>query len=229
MQDLPKMTQSPENFRVLELKEKVGIERLGIMSSQVWHDDPQGLLFTLSRYKFVSSILRDYKNVLEIGCGDGFYSRIVQQKVKKLTLTDHDPIFIEDIRNRNSENWTVEAKVLNPLNSKVEGLYDGIYFLDVLEHIDKKEENNFIENSLNALDKNGTMIIGMPSLESQKYASEISKKGHINCKTGKEFLSLMKNFFYSVNIFSMNDEVVHTGFWPMSHYLFAVCNLRTYK
>ena len=176
MQDLPKMTQSPENFRVLELKEKVGIERLGIMSSQVWHDDPQGLLFTLSRYKFVSSILRDYKNVLEIGCGDGFYSRIVQQKVKKLTLTDHDPIFIEDIRNRNSENWTVEAKVLNPLNSKVEGLYDGIYFLDVLEHIDKKEENNFIENSLNALDKNGTMIIGMPSLESQKYASEISKR-----------------------------------------------------
>jgi hypothetical protein len=26
-----------------------------------------------------------------------------------------------------------------------------------------------------------------------------------------------------VFLFSMNDEVVHTGFYPMAHYLFAVC------
>ena len=228
MKDLPSSTQSPENNRVLELKEKIGIERLGIMSSQVWHDDPQGLLFTLSRYKFVSSMLRDFQNVLEIGCGDGFYSRLVQQKVKRLTLTDHDPIFIEDIKKRNTNNWSINAEVLNPLKSKVEGLFDGIYLLDVLEHIHKNDEKIFINNILNGLEKNGTMIIGMPSLESQKYASDISRKGHINCKSGRELLMLMKNFFYSVNIFSMNDEVVHTGFWPMSHYLFAVCNLRSY-
>mgnify|MGYP007028595943 CR=1 FL=1 len=30
-------------------------------------------------------------------------------------------------------------------------------------------------------------------------------------------------FFDNVFLFSMNDEVVHTGFTPMAHYLFALC------
>ena len=34
---------------------------------------------------------------------------------------------------------------------------------------------------------------------------------------------LLKNYFENVFLFSMNDEVVHTGFTPMAHYLFAVC------
>lgn len=225
MSELPIETKSIENSRVLELRDSVGIERLGIMSSQVWHDDPQGLLFTLSRYKFVSRILKDFKNVLEIGCGDGFYSRLVQQQVKLLTITDHDPIFINDIKNRNPENWNLNAKVLNPLLSKIHGEFDGIYFLDVLEHINRKEEEIFISNIINSLTPQGTLIVGMPSLESQLYASEISKEGHINCKTGRELKSFMEKFFSNVTIFSMNDEIVHTGFWPMSHYLFAICNI----
>ena len=54
------------------------------MSSQAWFDDPQLMLFTLSRYKFVSRIFRGFDKVLEIGCGDAFYSRIVQQQVRVL-------------------------------------------------------------------------------------------------------------------------------------------------
>ena len=33
----------------------------------------------------------------------------------------------------------------------------------------------------------------------------------------------MKIFFKHVFLFSMNDEVVHTGFEKMAHYLFVVC------
>jgi hypothetical protein len=32
----------------------------------------------------------------------------------------------------------------------------------------------------------------------------------------------MERHFRTVFIFSMNDEVVHTGFSPMAHYLLAV-------
>ncbi|CCQ53625.1 hypothetical protein CWATWH8502_2077 [Crocosphaera watsonii WH 8502] len=64
--------------------------------------------------------------------------------------------------------------------------------------------------------------MGMPSLESQAYASEGSKQGHVNCKTGKDLKALMLDYFHNVFMFSMNDEVVHTGFFPMSHYLFAL-------
>ena len=32
----------------------------------------------------------------------------------------------------------------------------------------------------------------------------------------------MSKFFHNVFIFSMNDEVIHTGFYPMAHYLWAI-------
>ena len=54
-------------------------------------------------------------------------------------------------------------------------------------------------------------------------ASPPSKAGHVNCKDGLGFRALMQRFFHNVFLFSMNDEVVHTGFYPMAHYLFALC------
>ncbi|EMI72092.1 hypothetical protein LEP1GSC072_0162 [Leptospira noguchii str. Bonito] len=33
--------------------------------------------------------------MVEVGCGDGFCSRIVKQEVQRLTITDIDPLFIE--------------------------------------------------------------------------------------------------------------------------------------
>jgi hypothetical protein len=63
----------------------------------------------------------------------------------------------------------------------------------------------------------------VPSLESQTYASVQSKLGHVNCKTGKDLQDMFERYFHNVFLFSMNDEVVHTGFTPMAHYLIAVC------
>ena len=71
--------------------------------------------------------------------------------------------------------------------------------------------------------ENGLLMIGTPSLESQAYASPPSKAGHVNCKTGTELKALLEKYFEHVFMFSMNDEVVHTGFSPMAHYLFALC------
>jgi hypothetical protein len=33
----------------------------------------------------------------------------------------------------------------------------------------------------------------------------------------------MQQYFDHVFMFSMNDEVVHTGYFPMAQYLFALC------
>ena len=62
--------------------------KLGKHVNQSWHNDPKHLLFSLSRYKFVSKMLSGYSNVLEVGAGDGFQSRIVDNNVKKLDLCD---------------------------------------------------------------------------------------------------------------------------------------------
>jgi hypothetical protein len=55
------------------------------------------------------------------------------------------------------------------------------------------------------------------------YASKYSKEGHVNCKDQPGLQALMEKFFRNVFIFSMNDEMVHTGYYPMAHYLMALC------
>jgi hypothetical protein len=63
----------------------------------------------------------------------------------------------------------------------------------------------------------------MPSLESQTYASEASRAGHVNCQSGPQLKATLERYFDNVFIFSMNDEVVHTGFHKMAHYLLGLC------
>ena len=205
------------------LEEEVRVASLGRMRNFDWHNDPRRLLFTLARYKFVSKMFDGYETVLEIGCGDAFATRIVQQTVKKVTATDFDPIFIEEIHDRRQHKWELDAHVHNMVLEPTKQSFDGIFSLDVLEHVQQSDEDAFLKNTCLSLKSHGALIIGMPSLESQTYASEGSKIGHVNCKTGTDLRDLMKNYFHSVFMFSMNDEVVHTGFFPMAHYLFAVC------
>lgn len=167
-----------------------------------------------------------YQNVLEIGCADAFGTRIVKQECEMVTVVDFDPVFIEDVKKRNSEDWLLNAKVHDILTGPVSGNFDGIFSLDVLEHIHKKDENIFCRNILSSLNETGVLIIGSPSLQSQMYASPPSKEGHINCKSGDELKELLGQFFEKVFLFSMNDEVVHTGFSPMAHYLLALCCIK---
>ena len=109
------------------------------------------------------------------------------------------------------------------LEAPLPNQHDGIYSLDVIEHIPRSSEHLYLNNLRDSLTDSGVLIIGSPSLESQAYASPPSKEGHVNCKSGEELKALLLNYFENVFLFSMNDEVVHTGFTPMAHYLFAVC------
>lgn len=220
---LNEITKEKQYKVMLDYQSAKGLESLGLMTSQAWFDDPKRLTFTLSRYKFVAKMLVGSKNVLEVGCADAFATRIVIQEVEKLTATDFDPLFVEDAKARMTERWSFDCVVHDMLERPFPGEFDGIYALDVLEHINPKEEKTFIMNMVEALTKNGVMIIGMPSIESQEYASVISKEGHVNCKTMPDLKLLMQGYFHNVFMFSMNDEVVHTGFHKMAHYIFAVC------
>lgn len=218
------LTKEPQYQELFDQKDQRGLARLGVMNSQVWHDDPRRLVFTLSRYKFVAKLFSGKNTVLEVGCGDAFASRIVQQEVGSLTAIDFDPLFIQDIQGRVDAAWPMQFAVHDMLSGPFIGKFDAVYSLDVLEHIDHKKEDQFLQNTLHSLKPEGVAIFGMPSLESQNYASPQSKDGHINCKTGNDFKILMQKYFHNVFIFAMNDEVVHTGYLPMAHYLLAVCS-----
>ena len=216
-------TKEPQYGKLSNDQENSNRESFGVMHDYTWKLDPKRVLFTFSRYKFVSKMFDGYETVLEIGCGDAFATRIVQQTVEKVTAIDFDPIFIEEIHDRHQQKWELDAHVHNMVLEPTKQSFDGIFSLDVLEHVQQSDEDTFLKNTCLSLNSHGALIIGMPSLESQTYASEGSKIGHVNCKTGTDLRDLMKKYFHSVFMFSMNDEVVHTGFFPMAHYLFAVC------
>lgn len=199
--------------------------RMGPMASEAWERDPKHLLFTLARYKFVAKMLAGRKRVLEVGCGDAFATRIVRQTVGSLIAIDFDPVMIDAARTVQSSAWPVELRTHDLLADgpvdEPDG-FDGAYALDVLEHVPHSGEVSFLSELIASLTSHAVLIIGMPSIESQRYASAISRAGHVNCKTGPELAELMGRWFPTVLSFSMNDEVVHTGFHGMAHYLFAV-------
>ena len=193
--------------------------KLGKHISAAWTRDPKHLGFVLARYKFVSKMFDGFKSVLEIGAGDGFCSWVVKQNVKQLALSDIEKINLEVY---DKKFHKTEYFIHNFIKSKLKKKYDGIYLLDVIEHINKISEHIFFRNLSHSLKKNGVMIVGTPSLESQKYASVPSKIGHINCKSYYDLKKIMQKYFERVFMFSMNDEMIHTGYYGMSHYLFAI-------
>jgi hypothetical protein len=215
-------TREPQYQRSLDLAEQQGLATLGLMTNQAWADDPKHLLFTLARYKFVAKMLSGRQHVLEVGCADAFGTRLVLQEVQRLTATDFDPVFVNDVRRRMDPQWPFDCEPHDLLSGPFPGTFDAAYALDVIEHIPPEDENRFAGNIIASLSEQGVLILGCPSLESQSHASPASKAGHVNCKTAKGLRQLMERFFHNVFLFSMNDEVVHTGFAPMAHYLIGL-------
>ncbi|NQV80115.1 MAG: class I SAM-dependent methyltransferase [Alphaproteobacteria bacterium] len=220
-------TREPQYQAALDIANDDGVTRLGLMTNQVWHDDPRRLAILLARYKFVAKMLSGAKNVLEVGCADAFGTRIVQQEVEWVTALDFDPVFIADAEQRMAQAWPMSVAVHDmlsgPFPARELRRFDGAYTLDVIEHIAPSDEEAFVANLAASLTDNGVLIVGSPSLSSQAYASPASKAGHINCKTAAELKGLLSRHFGNVFVFSMNDEVVHTGFHQMAHYYFALC------
>jgi SAM-dependent methyltransferase len=217
------LTKEPQYDVCLNLRDRQGLARFGLMSNVAWHEDPKRLTFLLSRYKFVAKMLSGMGRVLEVGCADGFATRVVRQEVGHVLATDMDPVFIADARDRVDARWPVDYQVHDILSGPVEPRgFDAVYAIDVLEHIQPEDEPKFFASVMQSISPTGVVIIGTPSVESQAYASPASKAGHVNCKTGETMRSALSPYFHNVFIFSMNDEVLHTGFFRMSNYVFGV-------
>lgn len=211
-------TREPQYGLVFDVEAEAGRAELGLMLNEAWHNDPRRLLFVLSRYKFVAKMLQGAGRVLEVGCGDAFATRLVQQAVGTVTAVDFDEVFIEDARRRMHPKWPLDLRVHDIAQGPVQGTFEAAYTLDVIEHVPVEVEHRFLANIAASLEPGGVLIVGSPSLESQVHASPQSKAGHVNCKSGPALRDLLLEHFQRAFLFSMNDEVLHTGFHPMANY-----------
>ncbi len=216
------LTREPQYQIQVELRERKGLASLGLVTNQLWHDDPRHLVFLLSRYKFVAKMLSGKNKVLEVGCGDAFGTRLVLQEVTEILAVDFDPVFVQDVNQRMGDNWKFRCIAHDFVEAPLAEKFEAAYAVDVLEHIPRANEDRFLSNVCRCLTDQGVLVVGMPSLQSQAHASPASREGHVNCKDHRDLKQLVQKYFHNVFLFSMNDEVVHTGFYPMAQYLWAI-------
>jgi len=195
---------------------------LGPWTSYSLVHDPKHMAFVLARYKFVAKMLDGKENVFEIGSGDGFGLPIVAQHVGRLHCIDWDRRLLEGNKRRLAHLTNVSYLHLDLNKTRPNIKADAIYSIDVIEHLDPEHEDMFVENMIECLTSNGILITGTPNITANQYASERSRVQHINLKGIKELRALMDRYFENVFMFGMNDEILHTGYAPMCHYIWSI-------
>jgi 2-polyprenyl-3-methyl-5-hydroxy-6-metoxy-1,4-benzoquinol methylase len=143
--------------------------------------------------------------------------------VQRLICTDIDEETLADNRARLKEFSNIAFEYFDFRQAPYPAAVEGVYLIDVLEHVFPEEEDTFLDHVARSLVPHGIGLLGTPNASSEPYASAHSKTGHVNWKSGEQLRALAQRFFHNVFMFGMNDEVIHTGFLPMSHYLLALC------
>lgn len=189
--------------------------------------DPRHLVFALARYKFAAKMLPRCRHIVEIGCGEGLGTLMfIAHTSAQVTAIDFDQEQLEFARNhllphgKDRLSFLRQDMVREPYTGRPA---DGLVSIDVIEHIDPREEAQFLQNCMACLEPQAVAVFGTPNIASQQYASKRSQLGHVNLFDADRLVSTLEGHFRHVFLFSMNDEMVHTGFSKMAHYFLALC------
>jgi 2-polyprenyl-3-methyl-5-hydroxy-6-metoxy-1,4-benzoquinol methylase len=206
-----------------EAKEVFGNERLalGPYFTFIVRNSPRRLLHLLSYYKFAAKMIGVGKRVVDVGCSEGFGTILLAEHAASCVGMDLDRDAIA-IANATVASAKLTFEVADVLHDDI-GRFDAAVALDVIEHIYQENEDAFVGALAAALSDDGLLILGTPNVTADRYASEHARRGHVNLFDADRLRELGLRHFRNVLSFSANDEMVHTGFSPMAHYLFVVC------
>jgi 2-polyprenyl-3-methyl-5-hydroxy-6-metoxy-1,4-benzoquinol methylase len=197
--------------------------------------DPKRIAFFMARYKFAAKMLRDCSSIIDVGCGSGMgtLTYLSDTGAKHVLGVDFEQVVIDHavnhlcaavqkLRPEDVERLTFACRDFSA-GPYARGVHDGLSCMDVIEHVEPEKAWQFIQRIAATLTDNGIAVIGTPSLAGSAYASAHSQIGHINLYDPDRFRAELGQHFRHVFLFSMNDEIVHTGFDKMAHYLMALC------
>jgi len=111
---------------------------------------------------FLSLIDKKYNKVLEVGCGKGYFSYVGALHKKFIHCSGCDVFF--DYRKKEIAEYAESVeykKIENNILPFSDNLFDLVFSMDVIEHIDNDIE--FIKESIRVCKKGGEIIIGTPN------------------------------------------------------------------
>jgi 2-polyprenyl-3-methyl-5-hydroxy-6-metoxy-1,4-benzoquinol methylase len=193
---------------------------LGDYFSYQIRNTPRRLLFSLSYYKFAAKMIRDNSAVLELGCGEGLGGCILAERASDYCGVDLDAEMVASAH-QNFGDGKRRFLTTNFLGHTF-GEFDAVASFDVIEHIQPDNDDAFWQTICSNLKPRGVAVVGTPNITSQQYASAVTRSGHINLYDYTRMVSQASRFFDYSFLFSANDELVHTGFSPMAHYLIVL-------
>ncbi|MBP02176.1 MAG: hypothetical protein CMM25_05165 [Rhodospirillaceae bacterium] len=195
---------------------------LGPWTSYSILNDPKHLVFTLGRYKFCAKMLEGRKSVIEVGPGDGIGLPIIAQAVDQVYAVDWDKRLVEGNKKRLKDFKNIEHLCIDLNTDEMNLKADTAITIDVIEHLESKFEDKFMRSILKCLHSDGVLITGTPNITASQYASPRSEAQHINLKSMKSLQEMTAKYCKNVFMFGMNDEVLHTGYSPMCHYIWSL-------
>jgi len=101
---------------------------------------------------------KDTDVVLELGCGTGFYSEMIADRVKHLTATDLAPEMIEKAKEKLSQYGNVEVQIEDCYDTSfADNMFDAILLVNLLHIV--KDPIAVLEESHRVLKSDGRVVV----------------------------------------------------------------------
>ena len=134
-------------------------------------------------YGIIYSLIKPESNILDVGCGDGYFLSILEKLgQKKLCGCDR---FITEITERSNQS----IKIIKGVIDDCDGQYDLIMFLHSFEHMENPQET--LRSAYKKLNDNGAIVISIPIAGSNafdkfgKYWVQLDAPRHLFIHTKK--------------------------------------------
>ena len=113
----------------------------------------------VAKYNFVGELLASRADVAAYGCVDALGSKMVLDKVRKLSVYDPDPSRIGELSQKIIDPWRFGAHVHDILDEPLPVVHDAIYNLDMLEYVSPGDEDRYLGNLSRSLARRQDILI----------------------------------------------------------------------
>lgn len=152
-------------------------------------------------YKFIADYVTD-KDVLEIGCGAGYGSKLLSATAKRITTFDRDTDSLDYAKKNNYCNNI--AYVLGdisaglPFKSKS---FDIVVSFQVIEHLSNKILNIYLNEIIRVLKTGGQLYVTTPNRKVRlRFLQKPTNKFHIKEYSAKQLKRLLQQRFNLVEV-----------------------------